>query len=299
MSKLKIPSIIIFVTVLIYFLSLVFSGRWVLPQIISFGALSIHYYGIVMAVAVGFGYKLAMHRTQLYEIALPWAEKLFFWVIIGGLVGARIYHVFSSVSYYSLHPMEILKVWHGGLSIYGALIGGFLALLLWKKLTTYLPCRQTGNLPALSADRQLTTLLNWLTPSLILGQIIGRFGNLFNYEVYGYPTNLPWKLFVPNEFRVLGYEAFAFYHPWFLYEQIGLILIFILFKVYFNLKSERLFVYYVLLYNLMRFGLEFLRIDSHFIGPFRQNAVVSLCFAVGALGLIIYWRVLKSANNAS
>jgi phosphatidylglycerol:prolipoprotein diacylglycerol transferase len=292
LSKLKIPIIIIFVTVLIYFLSLVFSGRLILPQTFSFGFVTIHYYGIILAIAVFCSYYLAIKSTSKYDISVKQGGDIIFWIIIGGLVGARIYHVFSSVSYYSLHSVEILKVWHGGLSIYGALIGGFLALLLWKKLTTY-------NLPALSADRQLTTLLNWLTPSLVLGQIIGRLGNLFNYEVYGYPTNLPWKMLVPREFRLSTYWDTSFYHPWFLYEQLGLILIWCVLK--FGLKGQKsnLFISYVLLYNLMRFGLEFLRIDSNFIGQFRQNAVVSLCLAVGALGLIIYGRVFKSSKNAS
>jgi phosphatidylglycerol:prolipoprotein diacylglycerol transferase len=259
---------------LVYFLSSVFSGRLILPQTFSVGFVTIHYYGIILAIAVFCSYYLAIKSTSKYDISVKQGGDIIFWIIIGGFIGARVYHVLSAVGYYYLHPADIVKIWQGGLSIYGAVLGGLVALWLCKKL--------------LVINLKLSVILNWLTPSLILGQIIGRLGNLFNYEVYGYPTQLPWKMFVPREFRLSTYWDTSFYHPWFLYEQLGLILIWCVLK--FGLKGQKsnLFISYVLLYNLMRFSLEFLRIDSNFIGQFRQNALVSLFLVLTVLGIMLY-----------
>jgi phosphatidylglycerol:prolipoprotein diacylglycerol transferase len=154
------------------------------------------------------------------------------------------------------------------------------------------------NLPASAeamADKQssILNLLDWLTPSVILGQIIGRFGNLFNYEAFGYPTNLPWKMFVPQMFRPLQYASSTFFHPWFLYEVLGnLITLFLLLKIL-PLKYKKsspgfIVFFYLLLYNSLRFVLEFLRIDSTFIGWVRLNAAVSLLLVFVSLAGLYY-----------
>lgn len=268
---------------LAYFLSRVFSGRLILPQTIIFGPLVFRYYGLFMALAAAFGFYLAQKRAKRYGITGRQAESLMLWLIMGGFLGARLYHVFSSFAYYSRNPIDALKVWNGGLSIYGALLGGLITLLLYKKLTAY--------------GLQLITLLNWLAPSLLLGQIIGRFGNFFNYELYGYPTSLPWKMFVPGGFRSPGFINSSFFHPLFLYEQLGNLLI-----LFYILRREKrgkkdLFVWYVLLYNILRFALEFIRIDSVFWGNIRVNALVSLLLALIALALIVN-RKYEPANGS-
>ena len=255
--------------ILAFFLRQVFSGRFILEQFFSIGVLKIHYYGICLAGGAGAGYWLARKRSERFGITLQQCDDLVFWLIVGGFLGARIYHVFSSFFFYVHNPVAIVKVWDGGLSIYGAVFGGFLALYLYKK---------TVNLGV-----SLIWLCSWLTPSLIIGQIIGRFGNMFNYELYGYPTGMPWKMFVPLQFRFAGYERFAYFHPLFLYEIVanGLVLV-LLCRLEKNGHKSALFIWYLLLYNTVRFCLEFLRLDSVFIGHFRQNAVVSLLVAVVA-----------------
>jgi phosphatidylglycerol:prolipoprotein diacylglycerol transferase len=266
---------LVILAVLIYCLRQVFSGILILPQVFNLGPLGIHYYGLIMALAVACGFYLAIKRAKAYGINPKTAEDLLFWLIIGGFIGARLYHVLSSAPYYYSHPLDMIKVWNGGLSIYGALIGGLVSLLICKK----------------SYNLQLTTynLLDWLTPSLIVGQIIGRFGNLFNYEAFGYPTNLPWKMFVPLGFRPQGFEQFAYFHPFFLYELSGnLIILFLLLKVIKPKVPGNLFFSYVLLYNLLRFALEFLRIDSTFINGFRLNAAVSLALVVLGITALIF-----------
>ena len=239
-----------------------FSGAWILPQAFSLGLITIHYYGLVMALAVAAGFYIAKRRTEKHQIDSKVAEDVIFWAIIGGFIGARLYHVLSSFSYYQHHALDILKVWQGGLSIFGAIFGGLISIWVYKKLTTN--------------HFSLFTFLNWLTPSIIIGQIIGRFGNLFNYEAFGYSTNLPWKMFVPYGFRPIQYQSSNFFHPWFLYEQIGLLMVLMLITTLEKTGKTSLFVWYLLLYNILRFGLEFLRIDSPFIYGFRQNAAISL-----------------------
>jgi len=281
--------IIITTAGLIFFLSQVFSGRLILPQTFSLGPLTIHYYGLVMSLAVALGFYLALQRTALYGISKFWAENVLFWTVIGGFVGARIYHVFSSFGYYLNNPVDIFKVWNGGLSIYGALLGGLLVIWLFADKILHL-------------KSSILNLLDWLTPSLIVGQIIGRFGNLFNYEAYGYPTNLPWKMFVPLQFRPENLVAAQFFHPLFLYEVLGnlAILFFLIWgqKKYSNSVAGGLFFSYLLLYNSLRFCLEFLRIDSTFVGGFRLNAIVSLSF----VGLALIWFLTskyKCSKNIS
>ncbi len=302
MSKLtRFLIIIIPITSLGYFLTLVFSSRLILPQSFSIGPIKIYYYGIILALAVASAFLLAKKRADRYGISEKQAEDIIFWTIIGGFIGARLYHVVSSAGYYLQHPVDVTKVWNGGLSIYGAIIGGIIAIILVSKVTF--------------------DTLDWLAASVLLGQIIGRFGNLFNYEAFGYPTNLPWKMFVPGQFRPEQYASSSFFHPWFLYEVLGnLIILFLLLKIIPSrvldkavdldpgyprmhsgsemahegsslLTKGQLFFCYVLLYNVLRFSLEFMRIDSTFVGVFRLNSLVSLVLILVS-GLFLYkqWK---------
>ncbi len=305
-GKAKYALILLIFASLFFLLSRVFSGQIILPQYFSIGPLTIHYYGIVMALAVAAAFFVAIKRASKYDIDPKRAEDIIFWLIIGGFVGARAYHVLSHFSYYAFYPSEILKVWNGGLSIFGAILGGLLTLWILQLLST--------------KHLALSTLLDWLTPSLILGQIIGRFGNLFNYEAFGYPTNLPWKMFVPPQFRPEQYQTFSFFHPFFLYEAAGNLVI-LIFLLWIGSRTRRpnsenqnpwpsvrdfaattpdlseskgfasggsLFFSYLLLYNTLRFVLEFIRTDSTFIYGFRLNAYVALPMAVCS-ALVLLW----------
>ncbi len=277
-TKTKVVLILFGLFLLAIFISRVFSGRLILPQTFSLGPIAIHYYGLFIALSVLAGWKLAKKRARNFGLNTKFVDDIIFWVIIGGFIGARLYHVFSSYTYYYSYPLEAFKVWQGGLSIYGAVFGGILSVFIFIKLS--------------ARHLALSALLNWLTPSLLLGQIIGRFGNLFNYEAYGLPTNLPWKMFVPDGFRTTVFQMNEFYHPWFLYEQIGLIIIFwIIWKIAKSEKDPRpvasrmprlrkgqasLFFVYLLLYNTLRFGLDY-----------RLNAIISAILAFAALLYII------------
>jgi len=284
----KIVFILTSLFFLVVFLSFVFSGRLILPQKLNLGFFSVRFYGIIMASAVGSGFYLALKRASKYGIKPTDAEDLLIWIIVGGFIGARLYHVFSSFGFYWSNPLQIFQVWNGGLSIFGAVLGGLLALIIYRRLYNF--------------KFSIFNLLDWLTFSLIMGQIIGRFGNLFNYEAFGYPTGVVWKMFVPIEFRPVSFIGFQYFHPWFLYEILGLLIILLFLKIIIKKRwsyiSGSLFLWYLLLYNVMRFILEFNRIDSTFIGTsrIRLNSISSLVLALlsGILIVILYKNAKKS-----
>jgi phosphatidylglycerol:prolipoprotein diacylglycerol transferase len=272
-------SVAVFAVALWGFLAPVFSGAAVLPQDFHVGPLAIHYYGVILAVAVLVARFIALRRAAQYGLSSQRADEIIFICLVAGVVGARLYHVASELPYYAAHPEFIFAIWRGGLSIYGGLFGGTaaLAILVWRQGWGW---------------EKFANYLNWLTFSFLAGQIIGRFGNLFNYEAFGLPTNLPWKMFVPAMFRPQQWAFEPFFHPWFLYESLAnLVIFFVLLR--WKRDSSRLFLWYALLYNIVRLLLEFLRIDSTFIGPLRLNAVMSAVLAALAFALLIKFKERK------
>lgn len=258
---------------LAYLLYIIFQGRLVAPQTIHIGSFPIRYFGIVLALAVFAAFTLAINRPQIYRVPKDKAEDIIFWTIVGGFIGARVYHVFSSLPYYLQNPGHIIMVWHGGLSIIGSLLGGL--------VTLYFKAGRSSKI--------FLTYLDWLAPSVVLGQIIGRFADMFNYELFGYPTSLPWKMFVPERFRPEIFVSSSFFHPLFLYESLGnALILWILLKKIKPANPGKAFFAYLMSYGILRFILEFLRIDSIFLGSLRLNAIVSLLFVLASLAYFYF-----------
>ena len=172
------------------------------------------------------------------------------WIIIPGIIGARIYHVIDLFDYYSRSPIEIMKVWNGGLGIWGGLIGGFIGATIYLKVK----------------GKDVLTWLDIVAAVTPLAQAVGRWGNFFNTEIFGKPTSLPWGLYVQPQLRPDGYSTFERFHPLFLYESVlNLILFITLFKMY-KKYSERIphgvfTALYLGGYSIIRYFLEFLRIN--------------------------------------
>lgn len=280
MNRVLNYSFIVVGAFLAYLFYLIFQGKLIAPQAFHIGSFPIRHYGIILALAVFAAYTLAIKRSFFYQVPRDKAEDIIFWVIVGGFIGARVYHVLSNLPYYLQNPADIIMIWHGGLSVIGSLVGGLIAAYLKSR---YLKAPQ------------FIRLLDWLAPSMVLGQIIGRFADLFNYELFGYPTNLPWKMFVPIDFRPVAYMNAAYFHPLFLYEALGnVVILFWLLKKsgHWSQQKGRVFLTYLMMYGSLRFFLEFLRIDSVFIGDLRLNAIMSMVFILaGFIGLY-----LKKAN---
>ena len=197
------------------------------------------------------------------------------WALPFGIVGARAYHVITDPELYfaaGRNPVDALKIWEGGLGIWGAIAGG--ALGAW------IACRREGvGLPSVAGA---------LAPGLLVAQAVGRLGNYFNQELFGRPTTLPWGLEIDPMHRPVGYETFATFHPTFLYELLwnlaaAAVLVFVL-ERRFKLSGGQLFAAYVMLYTFGRGWIELLRIDTvNHLGPFRLNVWTSIVvFAVAA-----------------
>ncbi|HEX3095991.1 MAG TPA: prolipoprotein diacylglyceryl transferase [Patescibacteria group bacterium] len=271
-----------FFVVFIYLLQPFFRGAIVLPQHVGLGGINLQFYGVIIGLAALSAYWLSSKRRSMYEVSAEDADSIYFFVLIFGFIGARIYHVVSEFGYYVHYPWQSFAVWNGGLSIFGAGLGGVLALVVYKKIYNHY---------------SLWQLLDWLTPGVVLGQIIGRFGNFVNYELYGSPTNLPWKMFVPPQFRIPTLETFQFFHPLFLYEAAGSVVILVL-LLRLKLRSGRLFLLWLLLYNVMRLFLENLRANSVIYAGIRVNAVVALVLALIAISIYVHPNFKPNTPNS-
>jgi phosphatidylglycerol:prolipoprotein diacylglycerol transferase len=247
------------------------------PGAIAFelGPLQIRWYGILMATAILVGFWLA-HRRAVRD-GLP-ADELIRaaqWAVVAGLIGARLYEVAFNWDYYGRFPSKIIAVWEGGLAIHGGLIAGPLvgALLAWK-----------WGVPVLPA-------LDVIAPSMALGQAIGRWGNFFNEEAFGHPTDVPWKLYISPANRPPEVRQFDFFHPTFLYESLWNLLVFAVLMLWARPSRARhpgrVFFAYVGLYSVGRFFIEALRLDSFWVAGFRVAQVAGLVgVLVAAAGLV-------------
>jgi len=192
-----------------------------------------------------------------------------------GLVGARLYHVLTSdQSHYFHHPVDALKIWQGGLGIWGGIAGG--ALGAWYVL------RKHGVAFAPFADA--------LAPCLAVAQAVGRIGNYFNQELFGKPTTLPWGLEIDQEHRPDGYGGYATFHPTFLYEllwDLGVAGLVVWADRRFKLGHGRAFALYVAAYCAGRFWIEALRIDdAHHLFGIRLNDFTSGLLFLAAVGYL-------------
>lgn len=247
----------------------------------SLFGMQVYFYGIILAVAafVGFltAYKLyaKFFDNESAEKILDMAPVL----IISGILGARLYYCLVNYSYYAIHPLEILDIRQGGLSIHGMILGGILGLYACFKYY----------------KMDFLRLLDVMACGTAIAQAIGRWGNFFNSEAFGMPTDLPWKLYIPEAHRPLSMIKYEYFHPAFLYESILDLLIFgillFLFKKLTHFKGLT-FGIYLILYSFVRIGVEYLRVDSvlNILGfPVAQwVSVLIIIFAFFYIGAIIY-----------
>lgn len=256
------------------------------PILFEWGPLSVRWYGFLIASAVLIGVSLSQFLANRRRVNPELISDLAIWLVIAAIPSARLYYVLFQWQEYAQNPDQIIAIWKGGIAIHGAVIGGLIAGLIFARLKRI-------------SFWQLTDLI---APSLILGQAIGRWGNFFNSEAFGRPTDLPWKLYIPPERRPPGYESAAYFHPTFLYESLWNGMVFaLLIGLFFwgqktkKLKVGTLFLVYLIAYSSGRFWIEGLRTDSLMLGPLRIAQVVSLsCITVGILGLLWLYVLRRS-----
>ncbi len=257
------------------------------PIVFHLGPLSIRWYGLLIASAVLIGVTLSQHLAKQRHVNPDLIGDLAIWLVVGAIPGARLYYVLFQWPQYAENPGDIIAIWKGGIAIHGAILGGSLAALIfarWQKISFW----------------QLADLV---APSLILGQAIGRWGNFFNSEAFGDPTNLPWKLYIPaaNRFHLpLEMRQFDYFHPTFLYESLWNLMVFaLLLSLFFKkfsgkkpLKAGSLFLVYMVAYSLGRLWIEGLRTDSLMFGPLKMAQMISLVgIGLGLAGLVWLYKI--------
>jgi phosphatidylglycerol:prolipoprotein diacylglycerol transferase len=280
------------------------------PVLVSLGPLQIHWYGVLIVVGALLAAWLATKEAERRGENPEQVWDLLVWILIFGIIGARLYHVFSTPTgsfanwaYYRQHPIEIIDFWNGGLrglGIFGAVLGGALAVILY-------------------AWRQHLSLLRWLdipAPGLLLAQAIGRMGNRINQELYGPPTHLPWAFHINPQFpcqepagspmacgdasrltdAVRQWYATNGFHPTFYYEAawnvVGFALLWLVGRQFRNwLRDGDVFFLYMIWYPTGRFWVEMFRPDAWRIGVLATAQWVALgSILVGAIALIVNHR---------
>lgn len=264
------------------------------PNIFQIGSFTLRWYGLLIASAVLLGVNLSMYLAKKRQMDGELIGDMSIWLVLAAIPCARIYYVLFKWDYYSQHPQEIIAIWEGGIAIFGAIIGGTLAALIFAKIKRV----------------KFWDLADVIAPSLVLGQAIGRWGNFFNSEAFGGPIdpNSPWRLYIPSNRRPAGLLDNEYFHPTFLYESLWNLGIFGLLILLFNrsltsrqpLKNGSLFMIYLITYGLGRFWIEGLRTDSLMLGSLRISQVVSLVgIGLGSIGLFWLYRQRSriSADN--
>jgi phosphatidylglycerol:prolipoprotein diacylglycerol transferase len=247
------------------------------------GPLTIHLYGVIIMIGALAAAWLATVEAKRRGLNSDLVWDALLWVLLGGIIGARLWHVFTpppsmqamgiTTQFYLTHPLDMLAIWNGGLGIPGAVIGGGIAL--------YFYCRRKG-----------LNFLVWAdiaAPALALGQAIGRWGNYVNQELYGRPTTLPWGIQINH---ATGYPPGTRFHPLFLYESIYdlLNMAFLLWlgrRYKDRLLPGDIFLTYLIIYPIGRFFLEFLRLDAAQVAGININQTIMLIVAILASATII------------
>ena len=248
-------------------------------ELIQLGPFTLRWYGLLIATAVLIGLNLSSRLARNRDLDNGLISDLLPLLVLASVLGARAYYVAFEWRNYSDNWIKALAIWEGGIAIHGALIAGTLTLILF--------CRWRR--------QSFWDLLDVLVPSLAMGQAIGRWGNFFNSEAFGVPTDLPWKLFIPYQNRPVVYADAQFFHPTFLYESIWNLVLFLLLIVLFRrgeqgkmtLPSGAIACTYLLGYSLGRIWIEGLRIDPLCLGALPPACEGGLRIAQLVSGLLM------------
>ena len=248
---------------------------------IDLGFIQIYWYSLMIILGVILGLLLVYREIKHHDINKEQFFNMIFYAIIFGFLGARLYYVIFNLDYYAYNLLEIFAVWHGGLAIHGGILGAMVTIYFFSKKYQF----------------SFLKILDICTVSLIIGQVIGRWGNFFNSEAHGGIVTLEFlqKLHLP-QFIINGmYIDGNYYHPTFLYESL---LNFICFVVLLILRRNKkikegmIFSIYLIWYGLIRFFIESLRTDSLMMGPIKFAQVISIIFIICGIILLI-----KSKNR--
>lgn len=244
-----------------------------------FGKLiEVRWYGIIITLGIILAFAYAYMRSKREKIILDDLLDITIFTVIFGVMGARAYYVLTTLGeglYHSFY--DVIAIWEGGLAIYGGIIAGFFTVLIVCKIKKINPLRA----------------YDMTAPAVMIGQILGRWGNFFNGEAYGYVVEEGSPLYflrmglIPN---INSSTQMYYFHPTFLYESLWNLLGFIIINICYQKKKfngQILYMYFAW-YGFGRMFIEGLRTDSLYVGPFRISQVVGFCCFVGGTILLAY-----------
>jgi prolipoprotein diacylglyceryl transferase len=253
---------------------------------IHIGPLRLNAYGLMIALGVIVAIRIAGRRAESRGVGtIDDFSSIAMWAVPAGVIGGRVYHVITDYELFRGQWLDALKIWEGGLGIWGGVSLGVL-VGAWRA--------RVRGLNALA-------IVSCAVPAIAVAQAIGRWGNWWNQELFGSPTTLPWGLDISDYLTVKnGYSVDTLFHPTFLYESLGcLALAFVLIALEKRLQPApgRILAWYVMGYSALRFGIEGLRIDpAHSAGGLRLNQWVSLG-AFSAAAIFIGITRLRSRDD--
>lgn len=254
--------------------------------------LQFHLYGLLIGLAAATAILLAEKVVQDFP-----SQKAVFWQVVmaaflGGLIGARLYHIWTDWPLYAQNLSQTWQIWNGGLSIIGAFLGGvsgLVAVVWWQKKKI--------------VWQQIVFWMDVAVLCLPIAQAIGRLGNYVNQELYGLPSTLPWAIPIDLQHRAAGYQSFATFHPLFAYEALGMLICAALLwwikqKKTWQLGSGRFALAYFAWYGLFRSGLESLRVEKVLIAQTSLGLNQVVLFTIGILSLAaLLWKLTQQGKS--
>jgi len=253
------------------------------PVAFQIGPLYIHWYGIIIDTAFIIGTAMAYYHARKSGIGTEHVLNLLILIIPSSIICARLYYVLFNLEYYLSEPLEIIATWHGGLAIHGGLVGGFVAGFFYIR--------------KYKIDFWKTADI--FSPSIILGQAIGRWGNFINQEAFGGPVSADFISRFPVFIQKQMFIGGQYHHPAFLYESMWDFLVFAVLIVIIRRKHfpGQVTLLYFILYSAGRFFIEGLRTDSLMLGPVRAAQLVSL-FLIIVSSAVYYKKTVKNKPSA-
>ncbi len=243
----------------------------------------VRYYSLFILLAVAIAYFMIVREAKRFSISTDFIFNMFFWTLIFGIIGARLYYVVFNWEYFGSHIGEIWQVWQGGLAIHGGILFGLITISLYSK----------------KHELRTIKLLDMIVVPLLLAQALGRWGNFFNSEAYGVATtvNHLHNMHIP-EFIIRGMTINGItYTPTFLYESIGCFLGFIALMIVRRMKYVKvgqLSGLYLMWYGILRFFIEASRTDSLIFFGFKMAQIVSIIMFI--IGVVLFVMGLKKSK---
>lgn len=256
------------------------------PVAFKLGPISVAWYGILIAIGIVLAFLVVQREMVKRGMDQEFLTDLLIWAVPISIISARIYYVMFTWDFYKDHPDQIIQIWNGGIAIHGALIGAF--------LTTYIYTKKKGI--------SFWKVVDIAAPGILIGQIIGRWGNFVNQEAHGGPVSQHFleNTIIPDWIMKQMTIDGVTYHPTFLYESlwniVALIILLLLRKV--ALKRGEMFLFYLVWYSAGRFFIESMRTDSlYVIGELRAAQLVSIITIIVAVLIFIVRRYIKKVDE--